>query len=249
MHFSLSSHLKNYNQGYENLEEKKPLTFFTTKPPQKCIQLINQPSYTQVSRVTIRIPVLENEFLEQDFLVTQMVKHLPIMMRETRIQSLGREDPLEKDLENPMDGGAHSMAIFHGVAKSRTWLSNFTFFLEQGNWVYLELCLGYLKCHSKCFRWKRKGWCRCHISGYQWLSDKGPGTWSVVTFEGRESGQTWDGTHGFWFDCRFQLLVLRIQPSNALLGYAWLCVVFFICVLFNNTLFKVENKNTNLHKN
>ena len=46
-------------------------------------------------------------------LVAQMVKHLPTM-RETHIQFLGREDPLEKDmephqyscLENPMDGGA-----------------------------------------------------------------------------------------------------------------------------------------------
>ena len=78
---------------------------------------------------------------------------------------------------------------------------------------------------------------------------KGPGPRSVVTFEGRESGQTWDGTRGFWRDCRFQLLVLRIQPSNVLLSYAWLCVVFFICVLFNTTLFKLENKNANLHKN
>ena len=78
---------------------------------------------------------------------------------------------------------------------------------------------------------------------------KGPGPRSVVTFEGRESGQTWDGTRGFWRDCRFQLLVLRIQLSNVLLSYAWLCVVFFICVLFNTTLFKLENKNTNLHKN
>ena len=47
-------------------------------------------------------------------------------MRETRVQSLGWEDPLEKEmaihssLENPMDG-------VHGFAKSRTWLSNFTF--------------------------------------------------------------------------------------------------------------------------
>ena len=30
-------------------------------------------------------------------LVAQMVKHLP-MMRETRVQSLGREDLLEKDM-------------------------------------------------------------------------------------------------------------------------------------------------------
>ena len=41
----------------------------------------------------------------------QTVKHLPTM-QETRVRSLGGEDPLEKEmathpcLENPMDGGA-----------------------------------------------------------------------------------------------------------------------------------------------
>ena len=47
-------------------------------------------------------------------LVAQRLKHLPAM-RETWVQSLGQEDPLEKEngnplqyscLENPMDGGA-----------------------------------------------------------------------------------------------------------------------------------------------
>ena len=66
-------------------------------------------------------------------LVAQMVKHLPTM-RETRIQSLGREDegngsPLQYScLENPMDRGTW-WATIHGVAKSQTLLSDFTFFL------------------------------------------------------------------------------------------------------------------------
>ena len=60
--------------------------------------------------------------------MAQMVKNLPAM-QETRVQSLGREDPLEKGmatplqyscLENPMDRGA----TVHGVAKSWTQLSN-----------------------------------------------------------------------------------------------------------------------------
>ena len=45
-------------------------------------------------------------------LVAQRLKHLP-GMRETRVQSPGWEDPLEKEmathsilLENPMEGGA-----------------------------------------------------------------------------------------------------------------------------------------------
>ena len=57
-------------------------------------------------------------------LVAQIVKHLPAM-QETWVLSLGREDPLEKEmashsstlgLENSMDGGPR----FHGVAKSQT---------------------------------------------------------------------------------------------------------------------------------
>ena len=65
--------------------------------------------------------------------VAQMVKRLPAMW-ETQVQSLGREDPLEKEmtthscLENSTDGGAQQAAV-HGVAKSRTRLSYFTFFL------------------------------------------------------------------------------------------------------------------------
>ena len=53
-------------------------------------------------------------------------------MRETRARFLACEDPLEKEmatqyscLENPMEGGAW-WAIVHGVAKSRTGLSDFT---------------------------------------------------------------------------------------------------------------------------
>ena len=53
-------------------------------------------------------------------------------MRERWVQSLGQEDPLEKEmathssilaLENPMDRGAR-WAITHRVTKSRTQLSN-----------------------------------------------------------------------------------------------------------------------------
>ena len=54
---------------------------------------------------------------------------------ETRVRSLGCEDPLEEGngnpfqyscLENPMDGGAWQTTV-HGVPKSRTRLSDFTF--------------------------------------------------------------------------------------------------------------------------
>ena len=67
-------------------------------------------------------------------LVAQTVKHLPAM-RETQIRFLGREDSLEKEmaillqhscLENPMDAGAWKATV-HGVTKSRTRLSDFTF--------------------------------------------------------------------------------------------------------------------------
>ena len=65
-------------------------------------------------------------------LVAQMVKSLPVMW-ETRVWSLGLEDPLEKEMatlyscwENPMDGGTWQVTV-HGVAKNQTWLSDFTF--------------------------------------------------------------------------------------------------------------------------
>ena len=67
-------------------------------------------------------------------LVAQTVKRLPTM-QETRVRSLGREDPLEKEMathsstlamEKSMDGGAW-WATVHGAAKSRTRLSDFTF--------------------------------------------------------------------------------------------------------------------------
>ena len=68
--------------------------------------------------------------------MAQMVKRLP-EVHETQIRSLGREDPLEKEMathssnlawkipcmEEP--GGLHTV---HGIAKSRTRLSDFTYF-------------------------------------------------------------------------------------------------------------------------
>ena len=58
-------------------------------------------------------------------LVAQTVKNL-LAMQETRVQSLGQEDPLEKEmatpqyscLENPKDRGDWWTTI-HGVAKSQ----------------------------------------------------------------------------------------------------------------------------------
>ena len=75
-------------------------------------------------------------FIYMDFLVAQTVERL-LTMQETRVQSLGREDLLEKGMathssilawkiprmEEP--GRLESM----GVSKNRTWLSNFTFTL------------------------------------------------------------------------------------------------------------------------
>ena len=66
--------------------------------------------------------------------MAQAVKRLPAM-QEAWVQSLGQEDPLEKEncnllqyscLENYMDGGAW-LATVLGVSKSRTRLSDFTF--------------------------------------------------------------------------------------------------------------------------
>ena len=59
--------------------------------------------------------------------MAEMVKNLPAM-QETRVQSLGWEDPLEKEMatqssilawRNPMDRGAW-WATVHGVEKSQS---------------------------------------------------------------------------------------------------------------------------------
>ena len=58
---------------------------------------------------------------------------------ETQVRLLGQADPLEKEmathsnscLENPMDRGAWRVTV-HGVAKSRTRLSDFTFTFKIG---------------------------------------------------------------------------------------------------------------------
>ena len=63
--------------------------------------------------------------------MAQTVKNLPAM-QETWVRSLGGEDPLEKGIAThssilawriPMDRGAWQATV-HGVAKSRTQLSN-----------------------------------------------------------------------------------------------------------------------------
>ena len=67
-------------------------------------------------------------------MVAQKLKRLPAM-RETKVQSLGWEDPLEKEMATHSsilawkipwreEPGGYTV---HGVAKSRTRLSNFTF--------------------------------------------------------------------------------------------------------------------------
>ena len=50
----------------------------------------------------------------------------------------GNSNPLQYScLENPMDGGAQQATV-HGVSKSRTRLTNFTFFLSESILESLE---------------------------------------------------------------------------------------------------------------
>ena len=63
-------------------------------------------------------------------LVAQMVKHLALM-QETQVRSLGQEDALEKEMATHSSTLAWKIPwmeeIVHGVANSRTQLSDFTF--------------------------------------------------------------------------------------------------------------------------
>ena len=74
-----------------------------------------------------------------------MVKHLPLT-QETRVWSLGQEDPLEKVMathcstlswKNPMNRGAWRPTV-HGVTKSWTRLSDFTFTLGSLFWYLVQ---------------------------------------------------------------------------------------------------------------
>ena len=65
-----------------------------------------------------------------------MVKRLPAM-QETWVQSLGGEDPQEKEMQptpvflpGKFHGQRSLLGYSHGVAKSQTQLSNFIFFLS-----------------------------------------------------------------------------------------------------------------------
>ena len=75
----------------------------------------------------------------QNSLVAQRVKHLP-SMQETWVRSLDGEDPLEKEMETPLqysclgnliDRGSWQAAV-HGVAKSQTRLNDKTRTNEPG---------------------------------------------------------------------------------------------------------------------
>ena len=82
-------------------------------------------------------PKFINQYIQQIWasMVAHVIKNLP-EIQETRVQSLGQEDPLEKGmvthssiscLENSMDRKAW-WATVHGVAKSWTRLSNLHFY-------------------------------------------------------------------------------------------------------------------------
>ena len=79
-----------------------------------------------------RAPLIRH-FLFCQSLVAQTVKRLPTM-RETQVRSLGREDPLEKEVAThssilawkiPWTEEPGRLTV-HGVAKSQTGLSDFT---------------------------------------------------------------------------------------------------------------------------
>ena len=92
------------------------------------------PGLPKVGYFLLCIPLYNRIYYSRASLMAQRLKHLPVM-QETKVWSLGREDSLGEGngnplqyscLENHMDGGAW-WATVHGVAKSRTRLSDFTF--------------------------------------------------------------------------------------------------------------------------
>ena len=82
-----------------------------------------------------------------------MVKHLSTM-RETRVQSLGWEDSLEKEMAIHSSTTAWKIPLteelgrlVYGVAKNRTRLSDFTFTLKKLNIVtMLKSTVSFITC-------------------------------------------------------------------------------------------------------
>ena len=72
------------------------------------------------------------DFLKRASLVAQLVKNPPVVW-ESWVWSLGWEDPLEKGKANHFSSGlGDSMdSTVDGVAKSRTWLSDFQWFFKK----------------------------------------------------------------------------------------------------------------------
>ena len=92
----------------------------------------NRLQYFCLDAVTFfRLMILPGLRSSKTSLVAQTVKHLPIVL-ETQVQSLGREDLLEKAMATHSSTLAWKIPwteepTVHGVEKSETRLSNFTF--------------------------------------------------------------------------------------------------------------------------
>ena len=100
----------------------------------RLISLCEHPVFSSVWQLSLRSQEsLHLELQPSNSLVAQMVKRLPAM-RETRDQSLGWEDPLEKEMATHSSTLAWkipwmeepSRATVHGITKSRMRLSDFS---------------------------------------------------------------------------------------------------------------------------
>ena len=112
-------------------------------------RLFHTPTYPAPSSLMPGSELRPLQTLHGHSLVAQTVEHLPAM-RETRARpgsgrspGEGNDNPLQYSCpENPMDGEAW-WATVHGVAKSQTRLSDFTFFLSfmatQGSKINLRV--------------------------------------------------------------------------------------------------------------
>ena len=81
----------------------------------------------------------------------------------------GNGTPLQYScLENPMDGGAWS-AIVHGVAKSWTWLNDFTFTF-MGEKILVLLFAEWMSWNQLVFIFHQRNTCLWYIFYRQWVN-------------------------------------------------------------------------------
>ena len=142
--------------------------------------------------------------------MAQLVKNLPAMW-ETWVGSLGWEDPPEKG--TPTHSGILAWripwTIVHGVAKSRTWLSDVHFHFYIYIYIYIYICFSGT---FLLFQWSK----RCSHEFEQVLGvGGGQGSLACGSPWGRKESDMTE-----WLNCT-ELIYISVSPGTEYIFDSW----------------------------